>query len=60
MFNNMQDELSHLINTQNEPEILVNENDFLAVENGLIRGVFKDNADQEKVWDSNIPFATLK
>ncbi len=61
MFNNIQnDELIYLIDTQAEPEIAVNPEDFMSSEHNIGREVFKEDIDQISIFDSEIAYNTLK
>lgn len=61
MFNNIEnDELIYLIDTQAEPEIPVNPEDFMSSAHNISRDVFKEDIDQISIFDSEIAYNTLK
>lgn len=60
MFKNIDnDELIYLIDTQAEPEILVNSEDFMSSENESIRDVFKEDVDQISIFHSDISYCSI-
>ena len=63
MFTNIKnenDELARLIETQTEPEITVDKEDFLTGNHGLKREVFNENIQQECVIKADIEYTTVK